>query len=57
MKQETFDRLHRLNEELRDVLCDPDVQQNDFVEHTLYAAVRSLNAMMNKLEASLYGGG
>lgn len=44
----TFEKLDRINNELRDVLYDN--QTGDFVEHTLYFVVRAMNKMLRQLE-------
>ena len=49
MTREVYERLSKLSQDAHDLLCDPAIQQDDFIEHTLYFCVIRLNGMMNKL--------
>lgn len=51
MRRETYERLKAANKDLYLILCDPEIQQNDFIEHILYSVVRLLNQLLNRLEA------
>ena len=51
MTTEMLNRLKQLNDDAHDLLCEPELVRDDFVEHTLYFCVRALNKLINQLEA------
>lgn len=51
MTTEMLNRLKKLNDDAHDLLCEPELVRDDFVEHTLYFCVRALNKLINQLEA------